>query len=61
MIVARTMASALAVVVVGISAVAAAEPGKSEKEPDIVSYYPPPSLWCTAVAISPPSRAAISS
>jgi WD40 repeat protein len=39
MIVARLLASALAVVVLGVSAVAAAEPGKNVKEPDVVSYY----------------------
>ena len=39
MIVARSMAAALAVVVVGFSAVVAAEPAKGDKEPDVVSYY----------------------
>lgn len=39
MIVARTIVAALAVAVLSVSTVAAAEPGKGDKEPDIVSYY----------------------
>lgn len=39
MTVARTLAPALAVVALGLSAVSAAEPAKKDKEPDVVSYY----------------------